>query len=111
MVARAGAGPKPIPHKDLNLENLTAALNYCISPEASKAALAISDKMKGDSGVKAAARSFHKHLPTEAMRCQVSDDKVATWAYSSRGKRIILSHSAVEILSRHLRIDKAKLKQ
>lgn len=111
MVARAGAGPKPIRHKDLTLENLTEALNYCMSREASDAALAISEKMKGDSGVRAAAHSFHKHLPAERMRCQVTDDKVASWSYFRRGKRILLSGFAVEILARHLRIDKSKLKQ
>lgn len=111
MVARAGAGPNAIRHKDLNLENLTEALNYCMSPEASRAALAISDKMKGDSGVKAAARSFHKHLPAERMQCQLADDKVATWAYFNRGKQMLLSDFAVEILARNLKIDKKKLKQ
>lgn len=111
MVARAGAGPKGIPHKNLNLENLTEALSYCMSPKASTAALAISEKMKGDSGVKAAVRSFHKHLPVEKMQCQLARDKVATWAYSSQGKRILLSDFAAEILARHLKIDKKKLKQ
>lgn len=111
MVAQAGAGPRAIPHKDLNLTNLTEALQFCMSAEASKAALALSDKMKGDSGVKAAARSFHKHLPAERMRCQLAGDRVATWAYSRHGKRIILSNFAVEILARRLKIDKGKLKQ
>lgn len=111
MVARAGAGPNAIRHKDLNLENLTEALEYCMSPEALRAALAISDKMKGDSGVKAAARSFHRHLPAEKMRCQLADDKVATWAYFRHGKQMILSDFAADVLARHLRIDKKKLKQ
>ncbi|KAK2596458.1 hypothetical protein N8I77_013348 [Diaporthe amygdali] len=111
MVAQAGAGPRAIPHKDLNLTNLTEALKFCMSAEASKAALALSDKMKGDSGLKAAARSFHKHLPAERMRCQLAGDRVATWAYSRHGKRIILSNLAVEILARRLKIDKGKLKQ
>lgn len=111
MIARAGAGPKAIPHKNLNLDNVTEALSYCISPKASSAALAISDKMKGDSGVRAAVRSFHKHLPLEKMQCQLARDKVATWAYSRQGKRILLSDFAAEILANHLKIDKKKLKQ
>ncbi|KAH8745269.1 hypothetical protein F5883DRAFT_439125, partial [Diaporthe sp. PMI_573] len=100
MVARAGAGPKGIPHKDLNVKNITEALRYCMSPEASEAALAISEKMKGDSGVKAAVRSFHKHLPTQGMRCQLAEDKVAMWTYHRQGKQIILSEFAADILVR-----------
>ncbi|KAH8748650.1 hypothetical protein F5883DRAFT_633690 [Diaporthe sp. PMI_573] len=111
MVARAGAGPKGIPHKDLNVKNITDALRYCMSPEASEAALAISEKMKGDSGVKAAVRSFHKHLPTQGMRCQLAEDKVAMWTYHRQGKQIILSEFAADILVRRSMIDKKKLKR
>ncbi|PPJ52819.1 hypothetical protein CBER1_11297 [Cercospora berteroae] len=32
MVATAGAGPKPIPHKSLDAENLAAALRFCHEP-------------------------------------------------------------------------------
>lgn len=111
MVAKAGAGPKAIPHKELNLHNLTEAFTCCMSPEASNAALAISDKMKGDSGVRAAARSFHKHLPVEKMQCQLAGDKMATWTYLNHGKRILLSEFSAEILARHLKLDKKKLKR
>lgn len=111
MIAKAGAGPKAIPHKDLSLQNLIEAFNFCMSPEASTAALAISEKMKDDSGVKAAARSFHKHLPVEKMQCQLAGDKMATWTYLSHGKRILLSEFAAEILARHLKLDKKKLKR
>lgn len=111
MVARAGAGPKPIQHKALNLQNISEALKYCMSPEASEAALAISEKMKGDSGVKAAVHSFHKNLPTEAMRCQLADDKVAMWVYHSQGRRILLSEFSADILARNSKIDKKKLKR
>ena len=38
MIHRAGAGPAPIHHKDLNPDNLCAAITYAISPEAKTAA-------------------------------------------------------------------------
>jgi UDP:flavonoid glycosyltransferase YjiC (YdhE family) len=31
MIAAAGAGPKPIPHKQLTTENLTQAVSHCVS--------------------------------------------------------------------------------
>ncbi|KAH8743768.1 hypothetical protein F5883DRAFT_722523 [Diaporthe sp. PMI_573] len=111
MVARAGAGPKGIPHKDLDVQNLTEALRYCMSPEASEAAATLSEKMRSDSGVKAAVRSFHKHLPMEGMRCQLADDKVAMWTYQRQGKQILLSEAAADTLVRHSRIEKKKLKR
>lgn len=111
MVARAGAGPKGIPDKELILQNVTEALSYCMSKEASEAALELSEKMNGDSGVRAAVRSFHKHLPTEAMRCQLAGDKVAMWTYHSQGRQMLLSEFAASVLVCHSRIEKKKLKR
>lgn len=92
------------------MENVTEALRYCMSKEAAEAAQEISEKMNGDSGVRAAVRSFHKNLPTETMRCQVSD-KVAMWTYHSQGRQVLLSEFAASVLVRHSRIDKKKLKR
>ena len=38
MIHKAGAGPKPIPHKELNVENLSDAIKFAIGPSAKKAA-------------------------------------------------------------------------
>ena len=38
MIHRAGAGPKPIPHKELAVDNLRDAITFAISPPAREAA-------------------------------------------------------------------------
>ena len=38
MIHKAGAGPKPIPHKELNIESLRDAIKFAISPSAKEAA-------------------------------------------------------------------------
>jgi sterol 3beta-glucosyltransferase len=38
MIQRAGAGPRPIPHKKLSVENLRDAILFAITPEATRAA-------------------------------------------------------------------------
>lgn len=38
MIHRAGAGPAPIPHKKLAVDNLAHAIGYAISEEAKVAA-------------------------------------------------------------------------
>jgi hypothetical protein len=38
MIHKAGAGPKPIPHKELNIDNLRDAIKFAISPSAQEAA-------------------------------------------------------------------------
>lgn len=38
MINKAGAGPEPIPHKKLNVDNLTQAIKFATSPSAKAAA-------------------------------------------------------------------------
>ncbi|CZR62698.1 related to sterol glucosyltransferase [Phialocephala subalpina] len=99
MVAARGAGPKPIPHKTLNVENLAAAISFCLTPEANSAAKEIAYQMQLESGVKTAVNSFHANLPIEKLSCDIISDQPASWTYKRKGKSLKLSKLAVEILS------------
>lgn len=46
MINKAGAGPKPIPHKQLNVENLRDAIKFAISPVAKQAAQRMAEQIK-----------------------------------------------------------------
>ena len=98
MIAKAGAGPSPIPHKELTTENLTNAIRFCLTEEAAAAARAIYIRMESEVGVQAAVRSFHRQLPLERMPCDVLPNEPATWVYSKSKKPIKLSKIAAEIL-------------
>lgn len=98
MVAKAGAGPDPIPHADLTAENLAQAIRYCLSQQAAEAAVSIAEQMKSESGVRAAARSFHRQLPLELMRCDLIPTEPAVWTYSKSKRAIRLSKVAAQIV-------------
>jgi hypothetical protein len=71
MVAGAGAGPMPIPQRDITAESLSQAIRFCLSPEAASAAAVIAQKMQSERGVEAAVMSFHRNLPIKDMSCDV----------------------------------------
>lgn len=48
MVHKAGAGPKPIPHKELSIEKLRDAIKFAVGPSAKKAAAALADKIRNE---------------------------------------------------------------
>lgn len=98
MVAIAEAGPKPIPQKQLTIQNLADAIRFCLSEKAQSAAERMAARMKTESGVQDAAGSFHAMLPTDAMRCDLIDDEAACWTYKHSRKRLKLSKLAAEIL-------------
>ncbi|CAI7587687.1 unnamed protein product [Penicillium pancosmium] len=110
MVAKAGAGPEPIPHKDLEPELLASAMQFCLTPEASAAAQEIAIKMQADSGVSAAVDSFHRNLPLDRMRCSIMPDQVAVWKYKNEKHRLILSKTAAEVLIEHNKINSENIK-
>jgi len=45
MIHNSGAGPKPIPHRELTVKKLQDAITYAISPEAKKAAKDLAQKI------------------------------------------------------------------
>ncbi len=110
MVAVAGAGPKPIHHKLLNPHNLAEGINFCLTPQASHAANQIAMKMKSETGVQAAANSFHMNLPLETIPCDILPDQPAVWKYKRKNMTVKLSKLAAELLVEHLKIDSKNLK-
>lgn len=118
MVAAAGAGPKPIPQKQLNDQNLAAAIKYCLSPEAARAASDMSAKIRAENGIKMAVESFHKQLNLRygtLQQCDILPDQPAVWKFkapkSSMGPPVLrISKLAAEVLNQRGDLDKGKLK-
>ncbi|KAF4464905.1 sterol glucosyltransferase [Fusarium albosuccineum] len=84
MVAASGAGPSPIPQKQLNVENLADAIQFCLTPEAATAAAELSLRMRRENGVVTAVRSFHANLPLENLRCDILRNQPAVWLYQKK---------------------------
>ncbi|KAF9262252.1 glycosyltransferase family 1 protein [Marasmius fiardii PR-910] len=97
MIHRAGAGPAPIPHKDLNADNLCDAIRYAISPGAKEAAARMAAQIRNEDGVNRGVESFYKHLPLKNMRCDLDPSRVAVWWSTKHCLR--LSGFAAQVLS------------
>lgn len=104
MVAKANAGPRPIPFKKLNSHNLSEGIKYCMTDQAVKAAATVAERMRTENGVKTAINSFHRNLPLKDMQCDLIPALPAAWQYT-RGKRPIkLSGAALETLIRFSKV-------
>ncbi|KAJ5937623.1 Sterol 3-beta-glucosyltransferase UGT80B1 [Penicillium verhagenii] len=79
IVARAGAGPLPIPHKRLTVDKLSEAINMALKDSTREKAQAIAKKMEKESGVKEGVLSFHRQLDLKAMRCCICPSRPAVW--------------------------------
>ncbi|KAK8224342.1 hypothetical protein HDK77DRAFT_504114 [Phyllosticta capitalensis] len=102
MVAAAGAGPRPIPHRHLDSQNLAEAIAFCLTPEAAIAAHGIAVKMRAENGVKNAVDSFHANLPLERAQCDLLPDRPAFWIYKKGKKPMRLSKLAAGLIASRL---------
>ena len=108
MVSRAGAGPDPMPYKDLTAEKLAAAIEEALRPESLNRAQELCEKIKQENGTQKGAQSFHQMLNYDEMRCAVMPSKPAVWRV--RRTQVKLSAQAATVLAQQGEVNFSDLK-
>ncbi len=108
MIARAGAGPRPVPYKDLTAEKLAVAIQEALKPESLERAAELSEKIRQEKGSEDGAKSFHRQLQVDSLRCVLYPKLPAAW----RVKRtdIHISALAATVLGNEGLLDFSDLK-
>lgn len=79
MVNRGGAGPPPIPYKQLNAEKLADAISEALKPGSLEQAAALAAKVNSEKGSDNGAVSFHQMLDVDKLRCSLCPHRGAVW--------------------------------
>jgi UDP:flavonoid glycosyltransferase YjiC (YdhE family) len=108
LVARAGAGPDPIPNKELTGERLAEAIQFCLKPETIEKAKVYGEKIREEKGSDVGGQSFHRHLDVDSLRCSLAPSYVAVWRV--RRTKMQLSALAAAVLVDEGLLDYADLK-
>lgn len=98
MIYRAGAGPRPVPHRQLDAQNLSEAILFCLNSDVKQAVQHMSKQMMDNDGVRNAVGSFHRHMSLRDMSCDLLPQYPATWLWTGRGQTMKLSGCAMEVL-------------
>ncbi|KAI0521527.1 hypothetical protein F5B22DRAFT_541235 [Xylaria bambusicola] len=109
MVARAGAGPDPIPYKKLTAEGLSEAITIALKPETQEKAKILGEKIREEKGADIGAQSFHKHLDVDTLRCSVSPSRVAVWRVRRSQIRLSAFAAATLVNSGYIQYSDLKL--
>ena len=96
MVAKAGAGPQPIPYKHLTAAGLANAILEALNPTALQKAQDLGAKISSEKGSDIGAISFHRRLGIDDLRCALTPSRVAVWRV--KRTRIRLSAFAATVL-------------
>lgn len=92
----AGAGPPPVPFKNLTVDKFVFSLEVVLSDEVGQAAREIGDRLRKEDGTAAGVDSFHASLPIAAMQCDLDPTSAAVWYCKKRCLK--LSAKAVGVL-------------
>ncbi|OSS50330.1 hypothetical protein B5807_05279 [Epicoccum nigrum] len=79
MIARAGAGPDPIPHKQLTGQKLADAIAFCLKSETIQRAKELASEIAEEKGSEQGAQSFHQALRPDRLRCALSPSRASVW--------------------------------
>ena len=101
-MARAGAGPAPIPHKRLNVQNLSDAIEKALEASTLERAQAIAKNRQEESGVQHGVYSFYRHLDLQSLRCSIFPNRPAAWHL--KHTKINLSAYAATVLVKSRKI-------
>jgi hypothetical protein len=91
--------------------NLADAISFCLTTEAAAAAKILAEKMRSESGVRAAVKSFYAHLPKEKLQCDLLNDRPAAWICIKGKRRLKVSKLAASVLLDQGKTSQQKLKE
>lgn len=79
MIARAQAGPRPIPFRELKSFKLATAIESALSPTIQWNAQELGRRIAGEQGAEMSALSFHQHLNVDNLRCSLDPSRNGVW--------------------------------
>ncbi|KAH0559844.1 hypothetical protein GP486_003641 [Trichoglossum hirsutum] len=108
MVAKAGAGPTPIPYKNLTADGLAASILGALKPAVLERASELGSRISQEQGSKEGAKSFHDMLDPDSLRCSLAPSRTAVWRVKKTNIR--LSALAATVLNNEGLLDFQHLK-
>lgn len=88
MIARAGAGPMPVPFKEMTAESLQASIEFALRPEVQIAVQEMADRVAAEDGAADAAADFQGRHNIDEMRCDLCPDRLASWKHRRTGAQL-----------------------
>ncbi|KAL2818040.1 hypothetical protein BJX63DRAFT_82548 [Aspergillus granulosus] len=99
IVSRAGAGPEPVPYKELTSEKLADGIKMALQPETLRNAEELGEQMREEEGARNAICSFYRHLDVKSLQCSLCPGRPAVWwVRHSKSPGIKLSAFAATVL-------------
>ncbi|KAH6604456.1 glycosyltransferase family 1 protein [Trichoderma cornu-damae] len=88
MIARSGAGPNPVPFKELTAEVLAESISVALMPSVQEAAKRMAEDIAEENGAEETAKSFQNRLGLNQFECEICPGRLATHRHKRTGTRL-----------------------
>ena len=109
MIAKAKAGPEPVPYKSLTAEKLAESIKFCLKDTTQEQAEELGAQIREEQGTDVGGKSFHDHLDIDSLRCSLTPWRAATWRVRRTKLRLSACASAVLVERKVLQQSDLKL--
>lgn len=88
MIAKAGAGPKPIPIKQMTSESLAASITFALRDEVAVAVKEMAAQIAEEDGAAETVHDIEQALNVDEMRCHLCPERLAVWTDKRTGTHL-----------------------
>ncbi|KAI1770084.1 hypothetical protein F4818DRAFT_433897 [Hypoxylon cercidicola] len=99
MIARAGAGPSPVPFKNMTAEMLAESITFSLRPEVQAAAKEVAKQITKEDGAYSKARDIQERLDSDDLRCDVCPGKISVFKHTKTNSNLS-SLAAIYLVSK-----------
>lgn len=85
MIAKAGAGPKPVPFKQMTAESLAESIKFALKEEVGIAVKKMAEQIAQEDGAGGTASDIERALQVDDMRCWICPERLAIWRDKQTG--------------------------
>lgn len=90
MIAKAGAGPEPVPYKKMTAETLANSITFALKPEVQAAAKQLAEQIAEEDGACNAVKDILNSLESSDLRCDLCPDRLAVYKHKPTGAHLSL---------------------
>jgi sterol 3beta-glucosyltransferase len=88
MIAKAGAGPVPVPFKQMTAESLAKSITFALKDEVKVAVQNMAKSIAEEDGSGDTVQDFEQKLEIDGLRCHLCPERLAIWRDKRSGAHL-----------------------
>jgi sterol 3beta-glucosyltransferase len=88
MIAKAGAGPVPVPFKQMTAQSLAESITFALKDEVKIAVQKMAESIAEEDGSGGTVCDFEQKLGIDEMRCHLCPERLALWRDKQSGAHL-----------------------